>query len=163
MWEPPAALSRREAPAFQLSQGLGPWTCSADNGASASVRRGDLEVLDRAPFLGLDREEVPPGLSQHGVKWGQGCNPGWCASQEGLEEAEARRRSNRGRLSCKGLRLHQLNFLQINLGWHVTCRRSHGQVGAKKQWRGPCPPLSSVQLCYIISHNPEKGYVGHLL
>lgn len=66
LWEPPAALSGREAPAFQLSQGLGPWTCSADNGASATVRRGDLEVLDRAPFLGLDTEEVPPASASMG-------------------------------------------------------------------------------------------------
>lgn len=47
---------------------------------------GDLEVLDRALFLGLDTEEVPPGLSQHRVKWGQECSSGECASREGLEE-----------------------------------------------------------------------------
>lgn len=65
---------------------------------------GGLEVPDRALFLRLDSEEVPPGLHQPGVKWGQEHRPGECASQEGLEEAKARGRSTRGHPGCKELR-----------------------------------------------------------
>lgn len=85
----------------------------------------------------MDTEDVPPGLSQHGVKWGQEHSPGWCASQEGLE-VEAGSWSNRDRVSCEGLRHQQPNVSQVRREWDVT----HSQLGAEKQWRGLSPPLS---------------------
>lgn len=126
--------------------------------------RGDLEVLDKALFLGLDTEEVPPGLSHRAVKWRQDCNPGQRASQEGLE-AEARIRSwlswSRDGPSCKGLRHHQPSPLQTRPAWDVTCCGSHSQAGAEKQQKGLCPPLSLAQLCYNTSHSSEKRHVAH--
>lgn len=77
---------------------------------------GDLEVPDRALFLGLDSEEVPLGLREHGVNWGQERRPGECASQEGLGEAEARGRPTRGRPGSKGLGPHQPSPLRISPG-----------------------------------------------
>lgn len=60
---------------------------------------GDLEVLDGALFLGLDPEEVPPGLSQHGVKWGQEGDPAGVLPGRGWKK----RRSHRAMCAVRGL------------------------------------------------------------
>lgn len=118
---------------------------------------GGLEVPDRALFLGLDSEEVPPGLRQHGVKWGQERRPGECGSQEGLEEATPGAGPPEAVRAVRGSDPPAQSFADKPRA-DVTCCRSHSQVGAEKQWRALCPPLHSAS-CSVISHNPEKGCV----
>lgn len=74
LWElqPGCRPFRWEAPAFQLSQGLGQQTCSADKrGLGHSQKcslseRGDLEVLYRALFLGLTQRKSLQGSASMG-------------------------------------------------------------------------------------------------